>query len=437
MSKTTSGTQEWKFQQVFGDTKSEEAVDADIISAVEFDATGNYLAIGDRGGRVVILERNNSKRGAEYKVMTEFQSHEPEFDYLKSLEIEEKINKIKWCAPHSQNNHFLLTTNDKTIKLWKVYEKITKKVSNMNMNGNLSTATEVKSLKVPKVSQGDRVIAHVPKKVYANAHAYHINSISLNSDQETFISADDLRINLWHVNYVKDSHTVVDIKPANMEDLSEVITSSSFHPTQCHTFMYSSSKGTIKLGDLRQSSTCNSFAKSFDVEEDPSSKTFFSEIIASVSDAKFSPDGRFILSRDYMTLKIWDIKMESKPVKVLNIHEPLRSKLCDLYENDCIFDKFECCFSGDGNNVLTGSYKNHLHIFDRQGRTHSHIEASTSPAIAKKKAPKTSILGRKKKTKDDTFETPDFSKKCLHLAWHPQDNIIAVSSVNSLYIFAS
>ena len=72
MSKPTSGTQEWKFQQVFGDTKSEEAVDgmsflsntnmlADIISAVEFDSTGNYLAIGDRGGRVVILERNNSK----------------------------------------------------------------------------------------------------------------------------------------------------------------------------------------------------------------------------------------------------------------------------------------------------------------------------------------------------------------------------------------
>ena len=43
--------------------------------------------------------------------MTEFQSHEPEFDYLKSLEIEEKINKIKWCHNGSSNNHFLLTSN--------------------------------------------------------------------------------------------------------------------------------------------------------------------------------------------------------------------------------------------------------------------------------------------------------------------------------------
>ena len=31
---------------------------ADIISTVEFDHTGNYLATGDKGGRVVLFERN-------------------------------------------------------------------------------------------------------------------------------------------------------------------------------------------------------------------------------------------------------------------------------------------------------------------------------------------------------------------------------------------
>ena len=37
----------------------------------------------------------------EYRYLTEFQSHEPEFDYLKSLEIEEKINQVRtveYCA---------------------------------------------------------------------------------------------------------------------------------------------------------------------------------------------------------------------------------------------------------------------------------------------------------------------------------------------------
>lgn len=28
------------------------------------------------------------------------------------------------------------------------------------------------------------------------------------------------------------------------------------------------------------------------------------------------------------------------------VHDYLRSKLCSLYENDCIFDKFECAWNG-------------------------------------------------------------------------------------------
>lgn len=90
----------------------------------------------------------------EFQYKTEFQSHKPEvtlhfvlntaprmcfmpmlyipalmlmfrvfivsqFDYLKSLEIEEKINKVRWCATPN-GSQFILSTNDKTIKLWKV-----------------------------------------------------------------------------------------------------------------------------------------------------------------------------------------------------------------------------------------------------------------------------------------------------------------------------
>ena len=85
----------------------------------------------------------------------------------------------------------------------------------------------------------------------------------------------------------------------------------------------------------------------FEEEEDPTARSFFSEIISSISDVKFSHDGRYILSRDYLSLKIWDINMESRPVKTIPIHDHLRGKLCDLYENDCIFDKFECIWGGD------------------------------------------------------------------------------------------
>src|SRR5215475_5884892 len=75
----------------------------------------------------------SQKKTCEYKFHTEFQSHEPEFDYLKSLEIEEKINKIKWCRRQNAS-HFLLSTNDKTIKLWKVFEKSLKVVAENNLS---------------------------------------------------------------------------------------------------------------------------------------------------------------------------------------------------------------------------------------------------------------------------------------------------------------
>lgn len=40
------------------------------------------------------------------------------------------------------------------------------------------------------------------------------------SDCETYISADDLRINLWNLEVSDQSFNIVDIKPVNMEDLT-------------------------------------------------------------------------------------------------------------------------------------------------------------------------------------------------------------------------
>lgn len=57
------------------------------------------------------------------------------------------------------------------------------------------------------------------------------------------------------------SSDIVDIKPANMEELTEVITAAEFHPHQCNTFVYSSSKGTIRLCDMRVSALCDKHSK--------------------------------------------------------------------------------------------------------------------------------------------------------------------------------
>lgn len=61
---------------------------------------------------LILQSKNEPYSQGEYNVYSTFQSHEPEFDYLKSLEIEEKINKIKWL-PQQNAAHSLLSTNGK------------------------------------------------------------------------------------------------------------------------------------------------------------------------------------------------------------------------------------------------------------------------------------------------------------------------------------
>jgi serine/threonine-protein phosphatase 2A regulatory subunit B len=42
---------------------------------------------------------------------------------------------------------------------------------------------------------------------------------------------------------------------------AEVITSAEFHPTHCNMLAYSSSRGSIRLVDMRQSALCDSHSK--------------------------------------------------------------------------------------------------------------------------------------------------------------------------------
>ena len=88
---------DFNYSQVFGEEHAshhEQIQEADLLSALDFDETGDYLATGDRGGRVVVFEHAGpsgsepepsadsraAKPGGQtaYRFLTEFQSHEPE-----------------------------------------------------------------------------------------------------------------------------------------------------------------------------------------------------------------------------------------------------------------------------------------------------------------------------------------------------------------------
>ena len=212
----------------------------------------------------------------------------------------------------------------------------------------------------------------------------------------------------------------------------------------------------------------------------------FNEIVSSISDAKFSSDGRFICSRDYMNLKVWDLRQNTGPLITIPVHEALIPKLCSLYEQDSIFDKFECSFNGAGTQVMTGSYNNFVHIYSLGSANRAAAAAAdgvlndrvvslladksiflhktnavyypsriaTTPPTSTSSMSKVNIVGAKKK-KDLILPMPmnnipakneasgalvnaenlDMTKKVLHTSWHPQENTLAIASLNNLFIF--
>ena len=92
----------------------------DVLTAITFDKSGEFLAVGDKGGRVIVFRYTDlrNSRYFDYRYFAEVQSHEPEFDHLKSVELDEKINSLEFLNCPKLSNLKLLSSNERVIKLW-------------------------------------------------------------------------------------------------------------------------------------------------------------------------------------------------------------------------------------------------------------------------------------------------------------------------------
>jgi len=230
-----------------------------------------------------------------------------------------------------------------------------------------------------------------------------------------------------------------------------VITTAEFHPSFCSLLAYGSSSGLVRLVDLRRSALCDQSVRTFrDRGSRPHPSTFFTEIVSCITDLKFTGEGRHLLTRDYMNLKLWDMRVETSPVATYKVHEFLRPKLSELYTEDYIFDRFSCCASKDGSYFATGSYSNTFKVFSRTASqtTGITLEASANPYRVQ---PQTSAkipallsnfsLGVSRKGQDGPRsdgkeEIPcNMASRVTHLAWHPTENFIVCAANNSLYMY--
>jgi len=283
-----------------------------------------------------------------------FVAHTPGFDSLKSINISEGLTGLQWLPKMTSNNH-LLTCNERFISLWKMGIK---KLNKIKMGDN-----EDGTVSIPTIETYDKAPFSTIYKLYENGHPYSIHSISINSDGETFISSDDLTINLWNFENTRECFNIVNLMKPNIEDLNEVITCAQMHPTHCNIMMWGSSQGTIHLADLRESS----LVKNSKVFQDNSQEdSFFSVITSSISSLKFSNNDDEIISRDYLNLKIWDKRKEQEPISTFGTQDYLRPKICDLYTSDAIFDKFGCSINSNDRFIVTGSYNDIFTLYNKK-----------------------------------------------------------------------
>ena len=59
------------------------------------------------------------------------------------------------------------------------------------------------------------------------------------------------------------------------------------------------------------------------------------------------PDGFSLIVRDYLQLKIWDIRNNQKPVFSSSVSKAMMKDLGELYETNHIFDKFDLAVAPD------------------------------------------------------------------------------------------
>jgi serine/threonine-protein phosphatase 2A regulatory subunit B len=107
-------------------------------------------------------------------------------------------------------------------------------------------------------------------------------------------------------------------------------------------------------------------------------KTLFSDLVNSISEGKFLTEVDYgIATRDYLGVKLWDLRATSKtPERSYHVCDFVEKNLCQLYEDDSIYDKFFLDISPDNKYLATGNYNKNAHVIDIAGSQNNTLTAN-------------------------------------------------------------
>lgn len=335
-----------------------------------------------------------------------------------------------------------MSANDKIVKLWKVGTVFKKEAV-------LPISTGPKIV-VPKTRVVNKYYQNNLKQTYANLHNYHINSVTLASNRQHFITADDLRVYLWNIELPHQAFNLVDLKPPQFEGTYRVLTACKYHSIFDYEFAYSTSQGQVIRTDLRQSSKGSpistlKYDRKANIAKNKNQTLDYGELITCVTDFEYSADGRFLFGRDLLGVNVWDLNMLTEPVASVQLFKPSFDKLDALYNNEAIYERFRVAVSPTGNHFATGSFSGFFVSDARGKRAYQYFE---DIAVSKQFGEETidDLVRRRRhpiyKTKRDSILPgnlqdleSDFTQRVINMAWNHRLDCIVAACKGTLYWF--
>jgi hypothetical protein len=279
-------------------------------------------------------------------------------DCLRSVEVEARVTRAVLLPRRAPNVTSYMVANAQTVKMYRMREHLDRPKS--------------KSV--------------VPVCSFTGPHNYApIHSLSLCSDEQTFLSADDFQVQWWHFESGDGAKPfcLADIHPRQGDafEVSELLTAASFHPTHGSLFIVSSSDGWTSIGDLRDppSRKKRNYATTLTTRPEHNVvQHSHNDILCSVADAAFL-QANYVVTRDYLSLKVWDIRKSSGPTSTLPVHECLAGHIDELYDNDAIFDRFSISVDQQTGTVVSGLYDARVVVWQPEsGQEPFYIRGSTN-----------------------------------------------------------
>lgn len=422
---------EWSLTQHLGESvKDEDGLIANedeefLISKLQYFGDNLYLA--DKGGRVIVFKRFKGK----YEYLLEFDndtcnSEEEEKEKSNNSNsnssscVENYIQNFEVISSNNCSSEMLIAEPD-GIKFKRIMHKTLE---------DCGSFTAVKTVQLYEDNTNNINNAYD----YENVHSLQYDSFNKN----IFISCDSKFIKLWNLEYSNGScnnngnngnngNSNKIISKFDLSEKDEKITKMTVRQNIVSSVLFGTDKGSSKLLDMRVGNKCVVTCPTIFEETDC---PFNSSTIntKAIHDLCFLPcDEWMFVTRDFLSLNLWDLRKPSELAQKVFVYEPMLSSLGDYNMFDYNIYKFNVAPSSFKAEVVTGGYDSAIHVVDFKKNLNNMLNLD-----CEEKETDTFDLGFKLNSKKKYI---DLSNSISQVAHSQTRSEIAMANVNCVDVF--